>query len=544
MNTRFFIFGSLLILSIARAIGTMATTSIPYTMVSDYGIASQLPLFYWVGLLAVLILSFLGRSSKKQLAIVFALVVVYLFVVPTVVQENATLLGTSYPASEGQQLATTGNLPEDLYSIYKYHNFPGFLYFTGILTSITGIPLVLICKYAPPLFALLIGVIVYLIFRLKLNSSNSIMGAIWFLASWWWVAGNYFSPQEVAFVFFGLVFLIFSRFAFGYKSHDRSLVVIVFVLLGATIFTHAFTSIMLLSCFVPLLLFNKIKTGRVMAFLLLVSEVAYLVLWATPFTTWAASRTLEELPTLLSSQFGRAVLPGSSSQIFTNDFRYFTMLITLSILAIFVFSVILKREKNTEKYWLLCVVGMALPIAATAYGMSETIIRFFMFALIPLSYICVKFISKKPAVLVFLVCLLIVANVPAHYGGSTVEGVSSSEIAGASFYINHVPAGAPYFSLTAKTTYLMWFISPYSVQFPVHLNVLSPISDESVLPQPLRYYQFIVYSQADVNQFLYYHNNVPLNESNFAFFNKIYDNPFIKLYENSTFVEIPLPPGN
>lgn len=538
MNSKYFssICCFLTLFALIVALSTIVTTSIPYVSASDYGLVSKLPLFYWVGLSAILVLLYLGRASTKWLSIVFVLIILYLFVVPVVVQENATLLGISYPASEGSQLTITGKLPEDLYSIYKYHNFPGFLYFSAAFTSITGVPLALICKYVPPFFVTLIGIIVYSILRVKLTSATSLMGALWFLASWWWVAGNYFSPQEVAFVLFGLVFLIFTKFEFGQKPRSRSLFILLILMSMTIIFTHAFTSIMLLSCFIPLLLFQKRKNRRILVLLWFVLELSYLCLWAFPFTEYALSTTLHELPTLLGNQFGRAQLIGSLPQILTNYFRYFTMLISIAVLIIFVSMLLIKRKKNIEKYWLLCLIGMALPLAVTAYGLSETIIRVFMFALIPLSYVCVKFFSKKPALLAVIVCVLIMVNIPSRYGGATVEGVATSEIQGASFYINHVAVDASYFSLVPKTTYLMWFESPYSVNFPMHLTLLSPLDNQTVSTTDLKEYQFIIYSQGEVNQYLYYHGRSPLNVSTLEPFSKVYDNQFVTIYSNNAFV--------
>ncbi|MDR0460132.1 MAG: hypothetical protein LBH62_01650 [Nitrososphaerota archaeon] len=537
MSKRFLFLVFFSILSVLLAIFTITTVSIPFTSISDFGVASQLPWFYWGGLLVVLTMLFIARSSKKGLSIIFLLLVLYLFIIPSVVQENATLLGLSYPAAEGQQLVDSGKLSEDLNSIYKYHNFPGFIYFTAILSSLTGIPLALICKFAPSFLTTLIAVIVYLILRTKLNYSFSIMGSLWFLASWWWVAGNYFSPQAVAFVLFALVFLIFTKFAFNPKTIDRSLLIVAIIFSTTIIFTHAFTSIMLLSCFIPLLFFNRKNKGVILSLFLVTFAVAYFVLRAYPFTEWALTETSQGMTTLFSFQFRRAQLGGSISQNVTNTFRYALMFPTVFVFFASAFYTLKKKFANVEKYWLIAIIGMALPIFVTAYGMSETIIRVFMFALIPLSYICVKFLAKKPKVLTLLLCLLILCNVPAHYGGSTVEGVASSEIAGAIFYVEHVPSQAPYYSLTSKTTYLMLYSSPYSVKMPTTSeNVLLPINSDEKFNAKL--YQFVLYSQADVNQFLYYHDKVPLNETKLVNFDKFYDNPFITLYTNSTYVTI------
>ncbi len=527
---------SLFIIAVFIAFLTVLTTSIPYVAVSDLGLASRLPLFFWLGLGVVLVLMYLCRQSSKLLGVVFLLIVTYLFVVPVAIQENATLLGTSYPAAEGAQIAITGKLPEDLYTINKYHNFPGFLYFNAILTLITGLPLVLVCKFFPPLFAVFIGVIIYSILRIKLDSSKSILGAIWFLASWWWVAGNYFSPQEVSFAYFALIFLIFTKLVFTEKGVSRPLLVIVFLFSLAIVITHPFTSVVLVCCFVPVLLFYQKMSRPYLALFLIVLVLAYLLLFALPFTKWALESTLRQLPDLIGLQFARVGLIGSFSHTVTNGFRYLTMFITVSVFIVFM-AMLLKKRIATEKFWLLSAVGMCLPILITAYGMSETIIRVFMFGLIPLSYLCMKVLSKKPLLLFALICILVVANIPSHYGGATVEGVASSEIAGASFYVNYVPKDAPWFSMTTTIASLMWFESPYSVNYPTSLYVARPFSQDNVSSTALSRQQFIVYSQRDAYQFLYYQGMIPLNTSYLQqFFDKICDNPFIEIYTNSTFV--------
>jgi hypothetical protein len=81
----------------------------------------------------------------------------------------------------------------------------------------------------------------------------------------------------------------------------------------------------------------------------------------------------------------------------------------------------------------------------------------------------------------------------------------------------------------------MLYLSPYSVEMPTSVDMLLSIFFDEKFDSNL--YQFVLYSQADVNRFLYYHGEVPLNELNLTNFNKFYDNPFITLYTNSTFID-------
>jgi len=525
----------LTLFSVVIGIITIATTSVPYVSAFDWGIASKLPPFYWVGLFSIFGLTYISRTSKKWLTVVFLLAILYLFIVPVAIQENATLLGISYPSSEGKLIGVTGHLIEDKSSIYKYHNFPGFLYLTAILTSVTGIPLTLLCKYAPIFLVVLLSLIVYLILRVKLRAPESIMGAMWFLGSWWWIAGNYFSPQAVSSVLFALAFLIFTWLSFGRKPQNRSLGILFIILVVSIVFSHPFTSIMLISCFIPLLLVQRWKTsGLIMSLLLLTLELSFLFLWAFPFAEYAISTTLQQVPNLLSSQFGRAQLIGSLPQISTNLSRYLIMITNVSVCLVFIALSILKPLKDKEKYWLLSIAGMCLPIAVTTYGMSETIIRVFEFALIPLTYLCVRLFAKKPRLLAVLVCMLFLVHIPAHYGGATVEGVATSGIAGASFYLDYVPRNVPYFSLTLKPTFLMWFQEPYSVEPPLSTNILLPIN-ETAIAADLEQSKFVIYSQGDINEYIYYHGESPLQRSVLeGQFDHFYDNSYVQLFFNAS----------
>jgi hypothetical protein len=206
------------------------------------------------------------------------------------------------------------------------------------------------------------------------------------------------------------------------------------------------------------------------------------------------------------------------------------MAISGAIALLFIIVLILKRSMQNDKYWLLSLGGISLPALISAYGASEMLIRLFMFALFPLVYFCVKLIRNKKRILCMIVCILLVLHFPAHYGGALVEGVATSELAGASFCIMNVPRTISYFSLTSRTTFHIWFQEPASFSPPVSLSSLSTMNETSVMTA-LKEIRLVIYSQADVYWFLYYHGSVPIGESILEQqFDKVYDNPFIKIF--------------
>jgi hypothetical protein len=519
------------------ALLTVVTTSVPYASIGDWGLVTRLPVVFWCGLSSLLVLVYLCMKSRTWRSIVFILTITYLFVVPTLIQENAMLLGTSYPAAEGKLISIEGRLVPDNYDINRYHNFPGFLYFVAILTSLTGVPLPILCKYVPLLLVTLFGLLIYLVLRTKLKTQEAFAGTLWFLGSFWMIDGNYFSPQEFSFASFALTFLIFTWLFLNSKAQgmSRRLMIVAVILFASCTFTHILTSVLILSYLIPLLVLHRTGirgTRFIIGMLLLSFESLYLVFYAYPFLKYALLKTLEELPSLLKLQFVRAQLVGSLSQTLTNVSRILIMVISGAVALVSIGVLILRRSKQNEKYWLLSLAGIILPAFISVYGLSEMLIRLFMFALFPLVYFCVKLIRNKPWILCAIVCVLLILHVPAHYGGTSVEGVATSELAAASFCINSVPRTISCFSLTIKPVTLIWFQEPASFSSAVYLNSLSAIN-ETTITTALEKSELIIYSQGSVDQFLYYQGKVPIDKFTLEEqFDKIYDNPFVSLFIN------------
>jgi hypothetical protein len=78
----------------------------------------------------------------------------------------------------------------------------------------------------------------------------------------------------------------------------------------------------------------------------------------------------------------------------------------------------------------------------------------------------------------------------------------------------------------------MWFQEPASVGTPYSLDILSPIS-ETAVRAAVQESKFTIYSQGDINQFLFYHGTPPVSASVFEqHFDQIYDNPYIQILVN------------
>jgi len=202
---------------------TLLSTYVYSIEPTDLGLVNKLPLTFWIGLALLGCLWFVGKESKRYLAIALIISVAYLFVAPTIIKVPVWLSNSYYPFGEAMLINSTGHLvsrPLDI--LTSYHYWPIFLYLASTFTLITGMPHHIILRFFPLLTISLYGLLTFLILRKRLKHSYAIVGAAWFLSSFW-LRQHYFGPPGIAYVFFLMILLSGSWLSFEQERKKQVL---------------------------------------------------------------------------------------------------------------------------------------------------------------------------------------------------------------------------------------------------------------------------------------------------------------------------------
>jgi hypothetical protein len=522
---------------------TLVSTKVTSYDAFDLGLLTKLPITFWIGLVLLGILLYISTRFERRtiLFLVVILIIFYLFGIPTLVRENkAEALGLSYwLSSKATYILQVGSVnfaqnPWDL------TNWPGFFFLSAFLSSITGLPATVFSDYFPLLTIALLGVFAYYVFRSRFKASYSCLGALWVIASLW-TGQHYFSPQATAFVMYFAILLLLKKFLLARKQ--ISIVLSVTILFAAAVFTHLLTSFFILVGVFAVYALYKINRKPRTGFF----SFSICALLATIFFTYQASivaGSFHEIIKVLSYQFMRQESPisvslqaraGGSTSLFLQlmgTYAITIMTVFLAVVAILATTIGLilhKKETKDDLFWIawiLCAAAMGLSLV---YG-AEAINRAFMFMLLPTSYFAVKFLSKKPAILILVLVLLTFTLIPALYSNQNYAYVPTSELKGDAFYTKYTLPAAPFFYEPISCFLPYGTINGTQITLSAITGIRSLPSQE-IINEATREAQFIIYSNLETNFYLYYYGVDPLVHLNLDYHrNRIYDNEQFRIY--------------
>jgi hypothetical protein len=168
------------------------------------------------------------------------------------------------------------------------------------------------------------------------------------------------------------------------------------------------------------------------------------------------------------------------------------------------------------------------------YGAVEAYQRAFMFGLVPIAFLAIRFLGSRPRVLLPLLVILLFLNIPAQYGSDTFRSATNSQLTGTAFIADKTPDGIyliggftlyiRYHEPTKRYTVLDIGLSPPFTNMPnsTYLNHMLTIAD----------YVLVCDLQHNLN--IFYIGRDPLEEANFTYFDRIYDNGGFLLLEPSS----------
>lgn len=533
-------------LSLLLAVYTVATTYVPYLSSSEWGLVFKLPVSFWTGLGFLFLLIYFGKESNKYMAVAFVLTLLYLYGIPTLIEQYASQPSSYYPTKEAAIISSKGQFVQNKKDVLiSYHNWPFYLYLTALIQTITKMPLDDTIKYFPLFIISFYGILVYLILKIKLSTSKAFLGTILFLGSLW-QHQHYLGGQGISFIYFLLIFLVTSWSFFEKKKQKRLLLSLVFFLFVSSIFTHPLTPWVTLAGMMAIYVIYRAKTEihtRASTYgicvLMCLTLFAYLSFEATPFFDYALHRTFAEISDVgvfIHKQLYGVQLKGSVQQSLTNLCRLSITSINMIVLFITgLFFVFRRKTLKQEVYWVALASAFALVSVISPYG-TEMLYRISMFMMVPIAYLQVKIFGLHRRFHVFYIILIaiLLLHIPAHYGSETHNIVTNMDLSGSAFYARYANQ-TPEFLLKAPSVKLMWYQNPNLTRTRFVLTVFTNptlLENATLLNETIQKSEYIVLSESGSSYLVYYFGVDALQDFDFdKNHNRVYDSSYYNIYE-------------
>ena len=333
---------------------SIVSTSVLWVEPTSLGLASELPITYWVGLLLVGIIWYIGRANRFYLAVTLLLTISYLYVAPAIIRVPGWISNSYYPFGESILINETGHLTYRPSAILiSYLNWPVFLYFASSLKLMTGLSDAALVKLFPLFAVSAYALFAMLILRIRMPISHSAIGAAWLLGSFF-IRQHYFGPQGFAYIYFLMSLLIVSWLFFEKSDHRNTLSFLLVFLLMLTTLTHPLTSLMLLTVLLAVYLTYKFvskKPSSLIATMCLLSVLMWLGYngyFATSFFNQTTrnffSVFFREESLGIYSESSRLI--GSKAMLWNFIASWSTVILGAGIAALSVFRILMKIRKK------------------------------------------------------------------------------------------------------------------------------------------------------------------------------------------------------
>jgi hypothetical protein len=516
---------------------TLLSTSVLWIEPTDWGLVNKLPFVYYAGLFLLGCLWYVGIKTKSYLPLALVLTVAYVYVAPAIVRIPVWTSNSYYPFGESLLINSTGHLVTSTPpTLANYHYWPLFLYFASAFTIVTGVPHYFLLKLFPLFTVSMYGLLALLILRIKLARPHAYLGVAWVLASLF-IRQQYFGPQSIAYIFFLAILLVVSLLFFGDGANRRTLVGILLLLFVVTTLTHALTSFMSLLIFYAVYLADRIFKKKRAAPLGLLSLGATII-WigyngfsAVTFFNEAIEHFVQIFSGIrgisLYSEGSRII--GSTAQRinFAASWAIVGLGGIVALLSVFYILRNVRSKRSVAAYSifnaaLLILVGLFAFVGE--YGPQESFTRAFMFGLLPLSFICVSFLARKPKLIVALVTVLIFLNIPAQYGSDAYRLATDSQISGTAFVAFYAPDGI---SLVGEFTLYIKYHNPMKNYTILSIGLSTPFTqlpNSTMIAEGLSAADYVIMSDLQHNYYMFYLGIDPLEQVDFQDFNRVYDN--------------------
>jgi hypothetical protein len=457
----------LFVASVALLVYGSHVTVVVFSEEDVFGLAGKLDISLWIGLASImaslLLLIFDSEHSRyeKLFLLEACLLAVYLYAIPVFVEENIRFPDTWAHSGGSLSLLTYGRYNQPLH-VYA-REYPGVFMFQSIAFLITGIKPVILMKYYPILFSVMLVLSAYILFRRLIRGRRMVyLATLFFITGSVWVFPNHFCPNGFAFIWYLLFFfLIFSE-----RSHKVGFLSILIAV--AIILSHPITSLFLV------LLMSVIPLGLVLAEKTSIFEKIYILkrrFWTLSqvftvffFVSWFAwflfnaTGTFTDLAntavlffTSLSEYLtlGRLTerLPTTSVHHIGHTLKICYSLLYLLVSVTGTLYLLFERfgKKKKEHIYLLTLM-IAWTAGCGIFGLATGFIHggeFFerplLYAFVPLSTLAVFSYKMKFGKVILVSVLLIGApfSILASYSNESFEYPPLSDSFGTTFMVSH-----------------------------------------------------------------------------------------------------------
>ncbi len=420
----------------------------------------MITLTFWIGLSLLGVLLYVGRKSEGQTVIVSILIFFFLFVIPMLVLENkaAWLSISYYRANQVDFILSTGHVEFNSISPWELLNWPGFFFIAAFVSSISGLSTTWLAEIFPLLTLALIGIVTYVVLKLKFNNIFSCLGALLVIASFY-TGQEYFSPQATVYLFYIAILLLMGRLFFT-KSRSTALSASIFILFVAAVTTHLLTSFIIMAGVIAVyvsrkIFLKKVKLSSFFSIIVCIFLVSIFFFYQTMVINGSFVEITNSLygqimgqDTHLTQVAGISQNRVIGSTAYTLEiFGTYSITIIAVIIAITSTLIVLygllkqKTDAKSDVFWIDWTIIAGLLGLSISYG-GEGIARAFMFMLLPACYFAVKYLSKKPRILVITIILLLFLHFPASYARENYIYVPTSELKGAAALAQYTPSTA------------------------------------------------------------------------------------------------------
>jgi hypothetical protein len=543
------------VVAVVLLVYTVASTSVYSIPPTELGLVSELPLAYWVGLVVLGCLWYAClKGSSRYRAGTLALTVSYLFIAPAIVKVPVWISESYYPYGESLLITSHGHLVvRDYAPFVSYQDWPVFLYLASSVKLVTGLPDSIILRFFPLLTISMYGMLTFLVLRLTLKSSFATFGAGLLLSSFF-LRQQYFGPQGLAYVFFLLIVLITCRLTLDSEAKKGTLVALYLLMFPIITLTHALTSFMVLIVVVALYLGHVIlkrKPPSIVAKLIVFSSVflsAYNMFVAPGFLNLSVEKTSEFFGEIWEAGIWRegSRIPGSAAQRMSYLTSWSIVLLTGLIAVVCVcyllYCIRARKQVDSAVFSAFSVTWLGLAVLfalTTVYGSNEAYQRAFMFGLLPLTYLCVRLLSKRPRILLLVLCILLFLNIPAQYGSDTYRLATDGVMTGTGFFVRSTAQNItclysfyPHIRYFDPLKYVEFLAIPGTLPFT---SVPSAAAVQGTVSRA----EYVIRSSLQHNYYMYFLRQDPFESVSFSTFTRVYDDESFCVFRHAEEASLP-----
>jgi len=447
----------------------LLSTNVVFSQENALGLAEKLPLYYWGGLLFILVSLFLlvGSNTRsfyhERLFLLEAfLLALYLYAIPVFVEENIHYYDTW--VHSGSSLSILIHQSYVKSPDYYAGQFPGAFIFQSVGILITGMDPLAIMKYYPILFSALTVLTSYILFRkLFAERRMAYLATIFLVTGSVWVFPEHFCPNSFALILYFILFY----FIFSKPTHENAALTIFLII--AIVSSHPITPILLI--FSLVLMFAGVAIVKRFSVLKNYASKAHpsvsvmftLFLFVVVFSSaWFLFNANEVLITqtntvarfftnlgnyLTFGRFTERFATISSPLLIGQTLKLYYSLLFISLSAIGGTYLIFNRSKIHKREHAYFFPHMASWIVACiVFGVitgflqaGEFYERMLLYGFVPMSYLAVFAWEKKVGKIILMIGILIGAplSVFAAYSNESFEYSPMTDFRGAEFMVNH-----------------------------------------------------------------------------------------------------------